>query len=330
MAETPFDVVFNANNGFLLSSCFYAVAQAGIADALGDAPKTAQDLATATGTHAGALGRILRVLCSVGIFEARDGSYVHTPASRLLRKDDPQSMRGYVMALMPIFWEPFGRLSYSLSTGKPAFEETYPGGIFKYFAEHPEKARIFDGAMTGKAQAQIAGALAHYDFSLFGTIADIGGGRGHLLKAVLEAAPNARGILFDLPHVVEAAKGGASGRLKLQGGDFFKDALPVADAYIIMQVIHDWNDADATKILSGIRRAAPAHAKLLLIEMPILETPERDWAKETDLFMLVFLHSRERTRSEYQQLLAGAGWRLDRVIDIGQSTAILEAAPASG
>jgi hypothetical protein len=327
MPQNAFDVVLNANNGFLLSSCLYAVAQAGIADALGDIPKTAQDLATATGTHAGALSRILRVLCSVGIFEARDGSYVHTPASRLLQKNHPQSMRGYVMALMPIFWEPFGRLSYSLSTGKPAFEEIYPEGPFKYFEQHPEIARIFDDGMTGKAQAQIAGVLSHYDFSRFGTIADIGGGRGHLLEAVLKATPNARGILFDLPHVVEAAKGAASGRLKLQGGDFFKDVMPVADAYMIMQVIHDWNDADATRILSGIRRAAPAHAKLLLIEMLILETPERDWAKETDLFMLVFLHSRERTRSEYQQLLAGAGWRLDRVIDVGQSTAILEAAP---
>ena len=184
MAETPFDVVLSAYNGFLLSSCLYAVAQAGIADALGGTPKTGRDLATATGTHAGALGRILRVLCSVGIFETRDGSYVHTSASRLLQKNHPQSVRGYVMALMPIFWEPFGRLSYSLSTGKPAFEETYPGGIFKYFAEHPEKARIFDDAMTGKAQAQIAGAVTNYDFSRFGTIADIGGGRGHLLASI--------------------------------------------------------------------------------------------------------------------------------------------------
>ena len=140
----------------------------------------------------------------------------------------------------------------------------------------------------------------------------------HLLKAVLKTAPKAR---------IEAARESASDRMKLQPGDFFKDPMPVADAYLVMQVIHDWADAEATKILSGIRRAAPASAKLLLIEVLIPETPERDWAKEVDLFMLVFLHSRERTRSEYQQLLAGAGFRLDRVIDIGQSTAILEAVP---
>jgi len=327
MAKTPFSTLTDAYYGFVVSSSVHAVAHAGIADALGDTPKTAQALAAATGTHAGALSRILRVLCSVGIFEARDGSYVHTPASRLLRKDHPQSMRGFAMALMPIFWEPFSKLSYSLSTGKPSFEEIHPEGVFKYFAEHPKEARIFDDGMTGKAQGPIAGIVTQYDFSRFGTIADIGGGRGHLLQAVLKVAPNAKGVLFDLPHVTDAAKSAGSDRLKFQGGDFFKDAMPVADAYMIMQVIHDWDDADATKILSGIRRAAPQHAKLLLIELLVPETPERDWAKETDLFMLVFLHSRERTRSEYQQLLAGAGWRLDRVIDGRQSTAILEAAP---
>jgi O-methyltransferase domain len=327
MAQTPFDVLSKAGQAFIVSSCVYAVAQAGIADALSDSPKSAQDLADATRTHAGALRRILRVLCGEGVFEVHDERYVHTPASRRLRKDHPQSLRGYVLSVMPLFWEPFSRMSYSLATGKPAFEEIHPGGFFKYLADHPEEARIFDAAMTGKAHGQVAGAIANYDFSRFGMIADVGGGRGHLLQAVLQTAPKAKGILFDLPHVVEAAKEIASDRLKLLGGDFFNDSMPVADAYLIMQVIHDWADADATRILSGIRRAAPAHAKLLLIELLVPETPERDWAKEVDLFMLVFLHSRERTRSEYQQLLAGSGFRLDRVIDIGQSTAILEAAP---
>jgi len=327
MSQTPFDVLTDVAQGFVASSALGAVAEAGVADALGDTPKTAQELAAATGTHAGALARILRVLSGDGIFEARDGGYVHTPASRLLRKDHPQSMRGYVLAVMPVFWEPFAKISHSLATGEPGLERIHPEGFFAYLAAHPDKARLFDDAMTGKARGQVAGVVASYDFSRFGTIADIGGGRGHLLQAVLSAAPKAKGVLFDLSHVTEAAKGIASERIKLQAGDFFKDAMPVADAYLIMQVIHDWDDADATKILSGIRRAAPANAKLLLIELLISERPEREWAKEVDLFMLVFLHSRERTRAEYQQLLAGAGFRLDRVIDIGQGTAILEASP---
>jgi len=145
---------------------------------------------------------------------------------------------------------------------------------------------------------------------------------------VLAAAPNAKGILFEQHHVIEEASAVASDRLKLQAGDFFRDPLPVADAYLIMQVIHDWPDVEATKILRAIRRPAHANAKLLLIELLIPEEPGPDWAKVLDLFMLTMLAGKERTQGEYKDLLAGAGFRLERTIEVGQSTAILEASPA--
>jgi O-methyltransferase domain len=326
MAQSPFDILTETSSAYIVSRCVNSVAELGIADALGDAPRTPAELAAATETNAGALGRVLRLLSSYGIFEARDGGYSHTPASRFLRADHPQSLRGYVlMCNLAMCWRSFEALSYSLRTGQPALEEAFPGGMWSYLASRPEEARIFNEAMTGKSQGPIAGIISLYDFSPFGAIADIGGGHGHLLQAVLAAAHKAKGILFDQPIVIQEAAGIASDRLKLQTGDFFKDALPVADAYLIMQVIHDWSDEEATKILRGIRRAAPPHAKLLVIEAVIPDTPAPDWAKMVDLFMLALLTGRERTRSEYQKLLAGAGFRLDRVIDVGQSTAILEA-----
>jgi hypothetical protein len=179
--------------------------------------------------------------------------------------------------------------------------------------------------MIGKAHGQIAGVLAGYDFSSFKTIADIGGGQGHLLEAVIRSAPNSTGILFDQPHVVQQAAAKASPRLKLQGGDFFKDALPVCDAYLIMQVIHDWPDAEAVRILSAIRKAAPAHAKLLVIEAIVPENAERSWITTLDLFMLALFSGKERTRSEFETVLSQTGFRLDRVIDVGLGTFILEA-----
>ena len=179
--------------------------------------------------------------------------------------------------------------------------------------------------MTGKAHGQIAGILSGYDFSLFNTIADIGGGRGHLLQAVLTAAPHSTGVLFDLPHVLEHSAAAASARLKLQPGDFFKDALPVCDAYLIMQVIHDWSDTESVEILNAVRRAAPAHAKLLLIEAIVPEDSNRSWIKMLDIFMLAMLTGKERTRREFENLLAASGFRLDRVSDIGLGTSILEA-----
>lgn len=328
MAQNPFEVLNDAASGFIISRCLNAVAEAGIADALGDAPQTPEDLAAATGTNAGALGRILRLLAGYGVFEPRDGRYAHTPASWLLRKDHPQSLRSYVlMSHLPFFWSSFAEIGHALRTGEPAFDKIASGGIWSYLASHPDEARGFNDGMTSKAQGQIAGAIANYDFSRFGTIADIGGGRGHLLRAILATAPKAKGILFDQPSVIQEAAALGSDRITFQGGDFFKDAQPVADAYTLMQVIHDWDDSKSMAILSGIRRAAPSHAKLLLIEALIPDTPGPDWAKTVDIFMLAMLHSKERTRSEYQRLLAGAGFRLERVIDVGQSTAILESVP---
>jgi hypothetical protein len=302
------------------------VADLGIADALGDSPVSAAELAAATGTNADALHRVLRLISAHGVFEQRNGSWAHSELSRLLRTDHPQSMRSFVrMVGFPVFWKMWESLEYSLLTGRPSAEKVVDGGMWRYFADNPEPSRIFDEAMTGKAQGQIAGIVSLYDFSPFATIADIGGGRGHLLQAVLAKQPAANGVLFDLPHVVEQASGAASDRLRLHSGDFFTDPLPVCDAYMIMQVIHDWSDQEAVKILGAIRRAAPAGAKLLLIEVVIPDDAKPSYTKLLDISMMAWLTGRERTESEFRQMLGAAGFRLDRLIDIGLKTSILEA-----
>jgi hypothetical protein len=182
--------------------------------------------------------------------------------------------------------------------------------------------------MTAKAHGHIAGILAAYDFGQFKTIADIGGGAGHLLKAVLDAAPQAQGVLFDLPHVVEKAVPLASPRLTLRGGDFFKDALPAADGYLIMEVIHDWPDSESIAILSAVRRAALKGAKVLMIEQVIPDAPGPDWTKALDVLMLTLLGGKQRTIDEYRALLGKAGFRLQR--EIGTTgISILEATPTS-
>ena len=180
--------------------------------------------------------------------------------------------------------------------------------------------------MTAKAHGQIAGVLGAYDFSRFGLIGDIGGGRGHLLKAVLARAPQARGVLFDLPHVIDAAADVASDRITLQAGDFFKGPLPACDAYLIMEVIHDWDDGQARTILRNVRSAAPPHAKLLIVEAIVPDHPGPNWAKTLDICMMV-IGGKQRTRKEYAELLSGAGFRFTREIDTGAGTSIIEAVP---
>ena len=181
--------------------------------------------------------------------------------------------------------------------------------------------------MVAKAHGQVAGVLAAYDFTDAGQVGDIGGGSGHLLRAILVAAPDTTGILFDLPPVIAEAKSNST-RLTLQAGDFFRDPLPVCDTYLLMEIIHDWGDEEAVAILAAVRRAAPPHAKLLLIETIVPDDPGPDWSKVLDIYMLALLGGRQRTRREYEWLLDQTGFRLRRAIDTGAGVAILEARTA--
>lgn len=329
MVENPFQTLMELSMGFTLSRSLHVVAELGIADVLHDEPRSADELAAAIGVHAGALHRVLRLLSAHGIFQRHDGRYGHTPASRLLRSDHPQSMRSFArMQGLPALWAIWEHFDHSLRTGRSAAEKSLPNGFWGYFAEHPDERRIFDEAMTAKTHGQTAGILGAYDFSPFRTIADIGGGRGHLLQAVLAAAPKAEGVLVDLPDIIRENSALASDRLRLQSGDFFKDTLPVCDAYLLMQVLHDWSDEEAAQILGAVRRAAPPHARLLLIEWLLPEDDKPSWTLFVDIIMLGELTGKERTATEFRQLLAGAGFRLDRVIDAGFNTFILEASVA--
>ena len=193
-------------------------------------------------------------------------------------------------------------------------------------AAQPEESSIFNQAMADKSRSVIPAVLDAYDFSPFPVIADIGGGRGHLLRVILERTPAASGVLFDLPHVIREAPAHESARLRLQPGDFFADALPTADAYLLMEVIHDWNDEDSARILAAVRRAAPSHARLLIVEAIVSEASGPDFSKVLDVIMLAVTGGRERTPSEYKALLSRAGFRLERVITTPSQYSIIEAA----
>ena len=323
----PFETLRQMTGGYCLSRGLHVVANLAVADKLDETPRTATELAASVGAQPEALGRVLRLLSAHGVFESCGGKFRHSPSSRMLRTDHPQSMRDYVrMFGLPPFWATFGEMEQSVRTGLPASDTVTSGSLWAYFAQHPEANAIFNATMVTKAHTQIAGVLAAYDFSGFKVIGDIGGGRGHLLSAVLERVPTAKGVLFDLPHVVEDKAGAVSPRLTRQGGDFFKDKLPVCDAYLVMEVIHDWSDAESVSILKAIRRAAPSHAKLLLIEEMVPDHPGPAWSKMLDIHMLVLLGGMQRTRAQYEALFHAAGFSFKREIETGAGISILEAA----
>jgi hypothetical protein len=276
------------------------------------------------GADPDALDRVLGLLASHGIFRHDRRGYAHTPASCVLRSDDPTSIRALVrMLVLPVFLAAFSDLERSVRTGAPAVEVIEPNGFFAYLRDHPDEAGIYARAISAKAAPDIAAVLGAYDFSRFAMIADIGGGRGHLLRAVLDAVPGSRGVLFDLPAVIDPLDVEPD-RLASHAGDFFVHALPSADAYILMEVLHDWNDDQCVAILAAIHRAAAAGASVLVIEH-VRGEPEDPRGRILDVIMLVLTGGRERTAEELSALFSRAGFSHGRVIDTAGPLRIVEA-----
>jgi len=325
MVEAEAQKLLQVTYGFFISRALIDLADMGVADALGETSESSEVLAQRIGAHPDALRRVLRLVAAQGVFrEESAGRFAHTKLSRLLRSDHPHSVRDMIRANLA--WKVASELETTLRTGQPAPSFAAPGGLFEYLANNPDEARRFDQSMTSKANRDLGALLAAYPFSSFKLIVDVGGGQGRLLKAILAAAPGSHGILFDRPQVVADVAAGQ--RLSIQAGDFFKDALPAADAYLLMNVIHDWNDPEARAILEAVRRAAPVEAKLLLVESIMPEKVEPSAAGYRalmlDVAMLAMTGGRERTLSEYGALLAQAGFSLDRVVSTSGELSVIE------
>jgi SAM-dependent methyltransferase len=302
------------------------LAELGVADALGEERATAAVLAARTGLDPDALNRMLRLLAAHGVFAHEKGGYVHTPASRLLRSDHPQSLRSFArMHGLEPMWGGFTALAHTALTGKPA------GGwpaMLEYLRRHPADGAVFNEAMVGKARVVLPALIEAYDFARCERIVDVGGGHGHLLRAILERVPHLTGVLFDLPQVVAEVTPPPGGRFELAAGDFFADPLPAADTYVLMDLLHDWPDDDATRILAAVRRAAPVGARVLLVETLIAEEPGRQFGKVLDVIMLATTGGRERTVAEHGGMLANARFQLERVIPMRSQYSIIEAIAA--
>jgi hypothetical protein len=224
---------------------------------------------------------------------------------------------------LPFAWSSFFHLEHVVRTGEMGVLRVDPEGLWHYFQEKPDEWALFNDAMESKSHPQIPAILNAYDFSPFDSVADIGGGKGHLLRAILNSAPEVKGILFDLPHVVASAP--TSDRIQVVAGDFFRGGIPRCDAYILMQVIHDWNDDEASQILRSVRQAAKHGDHLLLIEYVMPEANQDHPANGADILMLVFVGGKERTRTEFAALLESAGFALNSVVPTETGHSILEA-----
>jgi len=316
-----------------VSQGIHAIASLGVADHMSASPSAVADTARSAGVDEDSLYRVLRMLVPAGLFEEHaDRRFCLTALGALLRSDHPNSMRGFATYNgTPWHWGMWGELARSVKSGAPAHADG-ERTLFDFLATDEDAASIFDAAMADLSNARDVSAISGYDFARFKTVADIGGGEGRLIRSVLTAFPSISGVLFDRPSVIERARArvvadGLTTRCALVGGSFFESVPPGADAYMLKQVLHDWQDDKAALILRNCRRAMGENSVLLAIEMVVPGDAGPSLAKLSDIEMLVCTGGRERTLAEYDALFAGAGLHRVAAHETRSPFALIEARP---
>lgn len=317
--------------GFWTSCCIYNAAKLDVADFLHNKALSCDQLAKSTHTDASSLYRMMRALASVGIFsENEKGEFSNTTLSETLRSDIPGSMKAMAIAQLGDHYPAWGNLLYSLKTGNTAFEKVEGMDVWKYYETHPIEGLNFMKAMTGSTNAAIQNVIPMYDFSSANTIVDIGGGNGAFLMAILDKAPQAKGIVFDEEYVVDETQKtieekGFSTRCSVAAGNFFEAVTEGADVYLMKHVLHDWNDVQSELILKNCAKAMHAGSKILVIEAVIPTGNTLHPGKFMDINMMAMTGGKERTQAEYSVLFAQAGLKLERIIHTNSPTlSILE------
>lgn len=314
-------IMLEEASSFWKSKAIEVAAQLRIADFLDKGPMHIDKLAELTQCHRDNLYRVLRFLSSEGIFkEVYNGGFRNTKLSNALRSGE-NSVRFFIMHhLSENNWKLTGDLFNCVKTGENSISHLFQMHPFEYLEKHPDKNDVFNRAMTETAEISGDIFVSSYSFGRFGIIADIGGGQGLLLKKILLSFPESSGILFDQKHVVGQALSlsqdvSVKNRITIIEGNFF-DEIPVkADLYILKNILHDWNDADALKILKNLRVAMPAGSRLLIIETIIKSDNKPSFGKVVDMQMMIGTEGgKERTLAEFDKLIKESGLKITRVI----------------
>jgi O-methyltransferase domain/IclR helix-turn-helix domain len=314
----------------------HVAARLGVADVLGDGPRPVREIADATGAHAPSLHRLLRALAGVGFTEEdEDGRFGLTALGRLLREDEPGSMRPFALWSGGVGYQAFGGLEESVRTGEPAFERIFGSEFFDYLGRHRESGAIFD-AMMSRHTAPVARDVATAcDFRRVTTLVDVGGGTGELLARILQGHPGLRGVLVDQERVLEGAadalaRAGVAERCRIEAADIAHAVPSGGDVYLLKSVLHGLDDDAAGRILRNCEAAMNRDARVVLVEFVVPRGNDPHPSKLMDLLMLIGCHGRERTEDEFRRLLAGAGLELAAVTPAKNGYSVLQAARPTG
>jgi DNA-binding HxlR family transcriptional regulator len=333
--DDPRALIWELLRGQWRFSALYAFVDLDLACWLGDGPLSVAALAERSGLDRAALARLLRTVASLGVVrtvksESEPDRYALTPAGETLREDIHRSMRSVVIPQgAPHFLEAMGSLAYAVRNGKSPFAAQH-GSMYSYLDGHPEARHHFDAHMATRSRSIAEAVVATYDFTGIGAIADLGGGVGTILATVLRATPGLRGLLFELEPVIASARAflkaeGVADRCDLIVGNFFT-SVPRADAYMLSNIMHNWNDEDALRILHNLRAVIPDQGRVLFLDILLPADDEPHLGKELDMRMLALYDgARERTKEEYLALLDKACLRISGVTELPYALSLIEA-----
>jgi hypothetical protein len=322
-------------DGYQATALVYAAIKLGLPDRMASEAWTAEALAGETGLPASRLYRFLRALCAVGLCEESPNAvFSLSDAGRQLSASSASGLRERAILAVEQYWPAWVKLDLGIRQGQTPFEHAFGLSPWEFRRRNPESSEAFNAWLAKESRMAAAAVVEAIDFSGVDRVADIGGGGGGLLAAVLNARPGLEGILFDQPHVIHDAEAtlraaGCASRAELMGGDFFAEVPVRADLYLLKSIIHDWDDDRAGRILANCRAAMPEHARLLLIERVLPEQALQDVSTiMIDLHMLAVTGGRERSLAEFEALLGKARFSVSRVRPTPSGFSVIEAVPA--
>jgi O-methyltransferase domain len=306
-----------------------------VADHLTDGPRSVDELAEATGTHAPSLLRMLRALACRGIFtEVAPHQFGLTPLAEPLRTDHPLSL-ATAYPLLACDVEGWAHFDHSVRTGEAAFDVAHGRGYWEHMADNPDDSARFDASQQAATRLELRSVLPAYPWSTLSTVVDVGGGNGAFLAGILARFRGLRGTVYDLPHVVAHADkvfadAGVAERAQAQGGSFLESVPAGASGYLLKRVLYHWDDAKALTLLRNVRAAMAPQSRLLILE-PLVDpvAPGEGYATGLlyDLLLLAMAGGGARELVAIEDLLGQAGLRLARTVPTF-TLPIIEAVPA--
>jgi acetylserotonin O-methyltransferase len=310
-------VVLDLLLAFRRSQTLFAAVSLGVFDSLSRGPKLPAEIAVELGTNGSALERLLGACVGLKLLVREDGRYANTPeANTYLTSTSASRLTGYICYSSRVLWPLWAHLDEAVREGSHRWKQAFgwDGPIFSSFFHSQESKREFLMGMHGYGQISSPQVVSAFDLSGCRRLVDLGGGTGHLAIAACERYPKLEAILFDLPEVADLAHeiigaSPVSDRVRFMPGDFFNDPLPSADLYSLGRIVHDWSEDKILTLLHRVHQALAPGGTILIAEKLLLESRDGpDVAQMQDVNMLVCTEGRERSLSDYADLLARAGF----------------------